>query len=92
MGMVNEADVRRIEGWRAGKLNFDKQPLRLAVEEFNRYTNRKVFLASADIGELPVSGVLEIGDVDSLILLLRESIGLSVEWSEKQVVVKSKWS
>ncbi len=49
-------------------------------------------LASADIGELPVSGVLEIGDVDSLILLLRESIGLSVEWSEKQVVVKSKWS
>lgn len=75
---VETADVRRINGWREGKLVFDGVPLAAAIADFNRYTDRKVVLGSADIGRQQVSGSLPIGDDDSLVFLLRESLGLSV--------------
>jgi transmembrane sensor len=72
------ADVRRIDAWRAGKLVFDDVPLGDAMAEFNRYTSQKVTVGSPDIAQLRVSGVLDAGDVDSLRVLLRESLSLQL--------------
>jgi transmembrane sensor len=78
LSAVQTADVRRITAWREGKLVFDEVPLVDAIAEFNRYSTRKVTLDPAAIGARPVSGVLKIGDLDSLRFLLRESLGLQL--------------
>jgi transmembrane sensor len=75
---VQTADLRRIAAWREGKLVFDEMPLVDAIAEYNRYTTRKVVLGSEDIGRRPVSGVLKLGDAESLMFLVRESLGLQV--------------
>ena len=75
---VQAADARRINAWREGKLVFESVPLLEAIAEFNRYTTHKVSLQSGEVGQRPVSGVIKIGDVDSLAFLLRESLGIRV--------------
>ena len=78
IGTVGAADVNRINGWREGKLVFERVPLTDAVAEYNRYTTRKVVLRSGEIGRQDVSGTLRIGDAQALMFLLRESLGLNV--------------
>lgn len=75
---VQAADARRINAWREGKLVFESVPLQEAIAEFNRYTTHKVSLQSGEARQRPVSGVIKIGDVDSLAFLLRESLGIRV--------------
>lgn len=76
LNALEAADVRRINAWSDGKLVFDQVPLARAIAEFNRYTDRKIVLGSAQIGDEQVSGSLRIGDAESLKFLLRESLGL----------------
>jgi transmembrane sensor len=78
LGLVQAADVRRISAWREGKLVFDDLPLADALAEYNRYTAHKVVVGSEQIGRRRVSGVLNIGDFESLSLLLHESLGLTL--------------
>jgi transmembrane sensor len=75
---VQTADLRRIAAWREGKLVFDEMPLADAIAEYNRYTTRKVVLGSDDIGRRSVSGMLKLGDAESWMFLMRESLGLQV--------------
>jgi transmembrane sensor len=76
MSAERAADVLRIRAWREGKLIFDDVPLAQAMAEYNRYTTHKVEIGSPRIGRLPVSGVLDVADSDSLRILLRDSLSL----------------
>lgn len=69
-------DKQRINAWREGKLNFDDLSLADAIKEHNRYTKRKIILGSDDIRNLSISGVFHIGDTESFLYLLQESLGL----------------
>jgi transmembrane sensor len=78
IGAVETTDLRRINAWREGKVEFDDVSLADAIADFNRYTDRKVVLGSAEIGGQQVTGSLRIGDGESLEFLLRESLGLRI--------------
>lgn len=54
-------EPERGESWTSGRLIFRDTPLRDAVEEINRYGDRRIVLADAAIGALPVSGVFFTG-------------------------------
>lgn len=73
---VEPADVRRIRAWREGRLDFDGISLGDAIEEHNRYTTQRIVIGSQRIRDLAVSGVLQVGDTDSLVFLLEESLGI----------------
>jgi len=90
IGTVGAADVNRINGWREGKLVFERVPLTDAVAEYNRYTTRKVVLRSAEIGRQDVSGTLRIGDAQALMFLLRESVGLNVVEQSDVIYVEAR--
>jgi transmembrane sensor len=62
---VVAADLDRSLSWEAGQLSFDDEPLQSAVERVNRYSEKKVTIADASIGALPVNGVYNAGDVDA---------------------------
>ena len=73
---VNLANKKRISAWREGKLNFDGLRLADAIKEHNRYTSHKIVLGSDDVRNLSISGIFRIGDTESLLFLLEQSLGL----------------
>lgn len=90
---VQVADKNRINAWRQGKLNYDNLRLADAIREHNRYTTKKIILGSDEIKNLTISGVLHIGDTDSLVYLLEQSLGLrSIRKSEIILLVKPSTS
>ena len=60
------SEVNRILAWRQGLLSLDCT-LAAAVEEFNRYNNRKLKIADASIAQTPVLGTFRATDPDAFV-------------------------
>lgn len=75
---VVAADARRINAWRAGKLDFDSARLADAIAEYNRYTKKKILIGNDQIKEVAVSGVFDIGDTPAFLFLLQHSLNLKI--------------
>lgn len=58
-------DVARDLSWLNGQLVFNGDSLGDAVDEMNRYSDRKIVLGDAALGRVRVSGVFEAGQVDA---------------------------
>jgi transmembrane sensor len=55
-------DVEQLTAWKQGQLVFENDDLATVTAELNRYFDRPVILAGADLGSLRFSGVLQIHD------------------------------
>ncbi len=55
-------DVEQLTAWKQGQLVFENDDLATVTAELNRYFDRPVILADADLGNLRFSGVLQIHD------------------------------
>ena len=76
--VLDKADLARVENWRARRLEFDDVPLEAALREFSRYTDLPIRAATREIGHIPVSAVLNVGDVNALRATLKGAFGLNV--------------
>jgi transmembrane sensor len=76
--VLDKADLTRIENWRARRLEFDNVPLDAALQEFSRYTRLPYRAATREIGQIPVSAVLNVGDESALRVTLKAAFGLDV--------------
>lgn len=56
--------------WQKGLLEFDGETLEGVVDQFSRYTDRKIILVGDDIKHMKVGGVFEAGNVDALVSAL----------------------
>ena len=59
---VDSPSIDRVTGWMRGQLIFDHTPLNEAVQELNRYSATRLSLASAETGQIPVSGTFRLSD------------------------------
>ncbi|MFT4196694.1 MAG: FecR domain-containing protein [Pseudoxanthomonas sp.] len=84
------ADLAAANGWLSGRLVFDALPLRQAVEEFNRYSPRKLRIADPGIAAIPIAGVFDAGDTDSIVLALQYAYPLRAEEQAGEVVLRHK--
>jgi transmembrane sensor len=64
---LSRADTRVETSWLKGDLVFNEQPLRVVVEELNRYSAKKIYIADAAVGERRLSAVLKAGDAVTFI-------------------------
>jgi transmembrane sensor len=64
---VVPVNVERQLLWRDGFVEFDDEPLGLAVAEINRYANRPITLRDDGVGALHLSGVFRTGSPDGFI-------------------------
>ena len=67
--------VSRIDGeagleWRRGFIQFDGQTLGAAVEELNRYTERKIVVRDPRVASLRISGAFPTGDTSRFVQTL----------------------
>ncbi|RHW19066.1 DUF4880 domain-containing protein [Sphingomonas gilva] len=62
---VNRVDAVRETSWLDGRLTFMRDPLAEAVEEMNRYSERKLVFQAGRVPDERIVGVFRAGDVDS---------------------------
>lgn len=73
------SSVDRALAWRSGLIDLNGTTLSDAIEEFNRYNERKIVLANADTGTELVDGVFRINDPVGFALSIEASLDLPVQ-------------
>ncbi len=68
---IAPADIGKETGWLEGRLTFINDPLSEVVAELNRYSDQKIVLADASVGQAPVVAVLKPGDLDSFVRMVK---------------------
>lgn len=63
--LKEHADPALATAWRQGKIIFQQEPLREAVERLNRYSRVRLQIADPSIDQWPVSGIFGAGDAEA---------------------------
>lgn len=69
--VVASVDTAKESSWLQGRLVFDGEPLSAVVDEMNRFSQRKLWIADPRVGATPVSGVFKTGQVDAFVAALQ---------------------
>lgn len=81
-------DPSVVTSWTRGRLLFRGTRLTDAIEQVNRYSAKKVRLADASLGELPVAGNFIAGDSDLIVDALASALPLRVvDGGEKEILL-----
>jgi transmembrane sensor len=80
-------DPARSTAWLHGQVSFRHEPLSRVVAEFNRYSPTPIQIDSPALGELPVSGVFNVDDTESMVTFLRSLGGVKVEVTPSSIRV-----
>ncbi|MGC1302699.1 MAG: hypothetical protein WA840_10025, partial [Caulobacteraceae bacterium] len=64
--------------WTSGVLSFDRAPLAEVLADANRYSARKIRLASPGLGDLEITGVFHAGVTPDLAASLARALGLTL--------------
>jgi transmembrane sensor len=76
--ITGQANLNEALAWREGKLVFSAKPLGEVVQEINRYRPGKLFLFSPSAARLPVSGIFDKRQLDSLIPVIAKEMNLKL--------------
>lgn len=74
---VADADTHAATEWTHGRLVFDDEPLRYAIEDVNRYFPRRIS-ATASAGRLRFSGVILDDEIDDWLHILSQTFPVDV--------------
>lgn len=81
-------NITHASPWRSNRLIFESEPLAQVVEDINRYRPGHVFLSHPSLGNLKVSGVFSIQEIDSLLGVIGKTLPVkSVALGKRYVVL-----
>jgi transmembrane sensor len=61
---LHQVDLRTETSWHEGRLSFMRDPISEAVEEMNRYSDRKIVFSEGRVPDKSIIGVFKAGDVE----------------------------
>jgi transmembrane sensor len=83
-------DIEIQLAWQHGVLVFKGEPLSTALREVTRYTTLNFELADPTLGEIRVGGYFRVGDVDGLLVALRENFHIVSRRSGDHIVLAAE--
>jgi transmembrane sensor len=83
-------EVADAVAWQQRRLVFRQQPLQAIVEEFNRYSRKKIRLEGPAVVDHVFTGVFDADDPDSLMQVLGREADLAVDASADDIVIRSR--
>ena len=89
---VKAIDLIQSQAWKMGKIIFSDTPLKDAIKEMNRYTNKKYILAGNDLGDIPISGIFNISNTDIFTKSLTTYFHLQANESLKHQIILSNFN
>lgn len=90
LSAIKNVDLERVSAWRDGKIYFKSDKLADAIDEYNRYTTKRIILNSDKLKEEMITGVFQIGDTESFLFALKQTFDISVVNREKQILISEK--
>lgn len=73
---VSEQEIATKLAWQQGMIIFEREPLKMALEELSRYTLTEFVLADPAMEEILVGGYFKSGDIEGLLLALKENFNI----------------
>jgi transmembrane sensor len=87
---VASVDVNEAIAWRNGSIAFDNITLDEVVAEVNRYTDKPLRIDDARLKSHLISGRVRVGDVETLLSILKEQFGIESASREGQIVLTAR--
>jgi transmembrane sensor len=81
--------VRKTVAWLQRQVVFDHDPLGSAIEEFNRYAERRIRVDGARLRATQISGIFSAYDAESFLRFLERQPDIRVERSDAEIVVRA---
>lgn len=77
--------------WQRGMLVFQGEPLQQMLAEVGRYTTAQFVLADQDLANVRVGGYFRTGDIDGLLVALRENFSIDSEVTmDNRIVLRAQ--
>lgn len=86
---VRPVDLDQAAAWAEHQIVFRQRPLGEVAEEFNRYGRVPVEIEDPTLRALPVTGMLDVTDTESLVAFLEALPGVRVERTPTRILVKA---
>lgn len=87
---IEAAQIDAIQAWQHGMLVYQGETLDAVLADVSRYTTVRFSIADASIRNKRVGGIFRTGDVDGLLLALRESFGIEPRREGDVIVLTAK--
>lgn len=88
---INMVDTAVATSWKDGRLIFDNEPLGMIVQEVNRYSSRKLVFGDPTLSDMRVSGIFQVGSVDSFAAALEASFPVQNSTSSGEGDIVLDW-
>ncbi|MBG7614684.1 FecR domain-containing protein [Brevundimonas sp. BAL450] len=87
---VETVDVPAATSWTTGRLTFEELPLREAVAEMNRYSRVQLVLDASRLGDIPVSGAFNAGDMEGFAAALADLYPVTVSRADGRLIISDR--
>jgi transmembrane sensor len=84
------ADVGTATAWTQRKVVFDETPLAEAVDEFNRYSTRRMVIEDPQLAQFHIRGTFPASDPAGLLELLKDRFDVSVHETPTEIRISKK--
>jgi transmembrane sensor len=81
--------VRKTVAWLQRQVVFDHDPLGSAIEEFNRYAERRIRVEGAELRATQISGIFSAYDAESFLRFLERQPDIRVQRGAEEIVVSA---
>jgi transmembrane sensor len=92
VGLPRPVDARAAVAWLKRQIAFENEPLGEVAEEFNRYGRIAIEIDDEALRSLPISGVFDAYDTDSLVAFLATLNGVVVQKTPTRIRIFSRAS
>ncbi|MBL8270960.1 FecR family protein [Steroidobacter sp.] len=84
---IESADTAQALAWQQGRLEYLNEPLAAVIEDINRYSQQRLVLGDAEVGELTFSGAVATGDIGAWLQALPGVFPVDLQKQESGDVV-----
>jgi len=78
-------DLQRSTAWLRRELTFERQPLAVVAEEFNRYNAKPIVIEDSSLERFPISGSFSSTDSASLLRFLEAQPHIQVISADDEI-------
>ncbi len=89
VAQVTPEEIEVKLSWQQGNLIFRGEPLEQAIREVGRYTSVEFVILDEELRQVRVAGLFKAGDVDSLLMALRENFNIVSRRTNDQKILLS---
>lgn len=84
------ADMSSSLTWESGQLTFIDEPLSMAAERLNRYSQRKVVIGDAAAGQRKINGVFKAGDTEAFVEGVAALLPVHIQRQADRILITSR--